>query len=263
MLTLPFPLEPLPADQAEAGLAQLRRRTNTQPVLLGDADIFSAEWAEIVDAFEPPEALLAAAREIDADAWFAEHRLPEPPQSRETALGRPFRAVSKLLTRRAPEVSRFDRLWAELADLEAEGDDWADAHEALTALEAENLPVFPDPVAYVTPRHGHSVAAGLFAGSEPWEAIAWLQHGTYALCAPRPVLAAHCRWLWQTYGARIITASTDHIGFELERRIVDPKAARDVLGRFLALGASEVNADRRGTDGATLVNVPRLWVWWD
>lgn len=263
MLTLPFPLEPLPADQAEAGLAQLRRRTNTQPVLLGDADIFSAEWAEIVDAFEPPDAVLAEAREIDADAWFAAHRLPEVPPVRESALGRPFRVVSKLLSKRAPEPSRFDRLWAELESLEAEGDEWADAHEALAALEAQNLPIFPDPVAYVTPRHGHSLAAGLFEGKEPWEAIAWLQHGTYALCAPRDVLAAHCRWLWLTFGARLITASTDHIGFELERRIAEPAEARDVLGRFLALGASEVNADRRGSDGASLVDAPRLWVWWD
>lgn len=263
MLTLPFPLEPLPVDQAEAGLAQLRRRTNTQPVLLGDADIFSAEWAETVDAFEPPETVLAEARGIDADTWFAEHGLPDAPVPKDGPLSRPFRAISRVLSRSPDVPTAYDMLKADLAELEAAGGDWGDAREALDALEAEGLPVFPDPVAYVTPRRGGSVAAGLVSAGEPWEAVAWLQHGTYALCAPRAILAAHCRWMWEHYGARIITASTDHIGFELDRPIAYSQAARDVLNRFLALGASEVNGDRRGDDGRSLLGTPRLWVWWD
>lgn len=264
MLTLPFPLETFPADQADAMLARLRKaRVNTEPVLLGDADIFSTEWAESVDTFEPPETVLAEARALDTDDWFTSHRVPEPAAPRPSALDTAVRVMSRILPGRTAPSEEVTRLREQLAELEAMGDDWSEAREAVAQLEAEGVGVFPDPVDYVTPRHGTSVAAGLVDVAEPWEAVAWLQHGTYALCAPKPVLAAHCRWLWQRHGARIITASTDHIGFELERPIALPADACETLARFLALGASEVNADRRGSDGKSLLGARRLWVWWD
>lgn len=265
MLTLPFPLEIFPADQADAALDRLRQaRANIVPVLLGDADIFSTEWAESVDAFEPPEAVLAEARELDPDAWFTSHRVPDPAPRRRSALGRAARVASRILTpRRAANSQDMARLREQLAELEALGDDWSEARETIAALEADGVSVFPDPIAYVTPRDCATLAAGLVAVGEPWEAVAWLQHGTYALCAPKPILAAHCRWLWQRHGARIITASTDHIGFELDRPIALAADARETLARFLALGATEVNADRHGSDGSSLIGARRLWVWWD
>lgn len=265
MLTLPFPLEIFPADQADAALDRLRRaRANIVPVVLGDADIFSTEWAESVDAFEPPEAVLAEARSLDPDAWFTTHRVPDPAPQRTSALARAARVASRILpSRRAVASQDVARLKEQLAELEELGDDWSEARDAIAALEADGVSVFPDPVDYVTPRHGASLAAGLVEVGEPWEAVAWLQHGTYALCAPKPILAAHCRWLWHRHGARIITASTDHIGFELERPIVLAPDAKETLARFLILGASEVNADRRGSDGASLIGARRLWVWWD
>ena len=71
MMDIPFTLETVPARDAEQALERLsRERPNTVPVLLGDADIFSTEWAEMVDMFEPPEAVLDEARGIDIDAWF-------------------------------------------------------------------------------------------------------------------------------------------------------------------------------------------------
>ena len=265
MLTLPFPLETFPADQADAALKRLgQARKNIVPVLLGDADIFSTEWAESVDTFEPPEAVLAEARALDPDEWFTTHRVPSPAPRPISALGRAARVASRILpTRKAATSQDVARLREQLAELEALGDDWPEARDAIAALEADGVSVFPDPVAYVTPRHGTSLAAGLVAVGEPWEAVAWLQHGTYALCAPRPILAAHCRWLWQRHGARIITASTDHIGLELERPIALATDAEETLARFLALGAREVNADRQGSDGASLIGARRLWVWWD
>ena len=159
-------------------------------------------------------------------------------------------------------------LRAQLADLRALGNtpdaELREFEEAIAALEMDGSgPVFPDPVAYVTPRTGGMVAAGIVEVREPWQAIAWLQHGTYSVCTPRPLLVAHCKWLWQKFGARVITASTDHIGFEMERPISSQADAKEVLGRFIALGATEVNAETRDGRGDSLIGAERLWVWWD
>ena len=107
------------------------------------------------------------------------------------------------------------------------------------------------------------MAAGLVATSEPWESAAWLQHGAYAICAPKAVFVAHCRWLWIENGARLITASTDHIGFQMERPISTLIEAAEVMRRFQLLGAIEINGDLVGSDGKSLVGAKRLWVWWD
>lgn len=306
MLDIPFPLATVPAETAEAALAELRAsRPGFQPVLLGDQDIFSTEWAEYVDTFEAPDAILAEAREIDVDAWFANRTQQD--RTAEAVMGRsvrtfnglyrviafpfdvvflPIRLASWPLTGRRPSFftrSPFDvahtrdlaagavgpgALRAQLAEFEAAGEGTAEELEeirdVIAAMESDGTGgIFPDPVDYVTPRSGGALAAGLLRAGEPWEGAAWLQHGTYAICAPRAVLVAHCKWLWDRYEARIITASTDHIGFEMGRPIAAADEAREVLARFAALGAVEVNGDSRTSSGASLVGARRLWVWWD
>lgn len=305
MLEIPFPLRTFPSDGAVLALEALRReRPGVVPVLLGDADIFSAEWAEVVDEFQDPEGILAEARRLDIDAWFsgrstgvseAEARMDRSVKGfnlvyrvvtfpLDAALF-PIRLGVWAATRRRPRFlsrSPFDAgtgetdvgatglesLKAQLAELEAAGAgseaDLAEIREVIAAMEAEGAaPIFPDPVDYVTPRSGGEVAAGLIIGAEPWEGTAWLQHGTYAMCAPKPVFVAHCRWMWQRFGAAPITASTDHVGFELSRPIGSAEEAQEVLRRFTLLGATEINADHAGSGGDSLVGAPRLWVWWD
>ena len=297
MLELPFELEPLPAAHADAALKRLsKERVNSVPVLLGDADIFSTEWAETVDTFEAPDTVLRLAAEIDVDAWFRQHRRkPEETSEIEgpSAYRRllfpvdlalaPLRLLQWLVTaerpgfflwslgagtKRGSALDPIAVLRAQLEELRVLGTapeaELREFEDAIAALEKEdNGPIFPDPVAYVTPRTGTMMAAGIVEAREPWQAIAWMQHGTYSVCVPRPLLVAHCKWLWQKFGARVITASTDHIGFELEQPIASAAKAKDVLDRFVALGATEVNADRRNGSGASLVGAERLWVWWD
>lgn len=302
MLDIPFPLENLPAEDAERALAQLAKQPNIVPVLLGDADIFSAEWAETVDMFEPPEQVLKEALAIDTEAWFADKAVRD--EAAEAAMGKqvkafnmayrivvlpvdillfPVRLVRWPLTGRRPvflsrsafdpetpvmaEDAMIEMLKTQLAELEAAGEgteeELEDIRQIIADMETEGTALFPDPVDYVTPRRGDTVAAGMVAAHEPWEVAAWLQHGTYALCAPKPVLVALCKWLWETHGGRIITASTDSIGFQMDRPIETPEEGEEVLRRFSLLGASEVNADHRGSGGSSLIGAPRLWVWWD
>lgn len=303
MLDIPFPLETVPSDRAGTALETLRRqRPGVTPVLLGDADVFSTEWAEVVDIFEPPDEILAEAREIDIDAWFENRRADMA--AADAGMGRslrvfngayrvaafpfdvalfPFRLIRWPFTGRRPgflsrspfdhgavrnSVSGVDALKSQLSELEAAGEgsdeELADIRAIIAGLEAgDHVTPFPDPVDYVTPRRGSEMAAGLLEASLPWESTAWLQHGTYALCAPKPVFVAHCRWMWDTFGAGPITASTDHIGFQVDRPIATPEDAREVLRRFALLGATEINGDRHGSDGYSLVGAPRLWVWWD
>ena len=278
MLDIPFALETIPANDADNALARLMRdQTDTVPVLLGDADIFSAEWAETVDRFEPPEEVLAQALALDTETWFANHIVsPQLAEARKGLLGRLYQAVASPFGTRSLAISTdtaaaaayvIAALHSQLADLEASGqgteEEFADIRQIIDAAEREGTSIFPDPVAYVTPRHGDRLAAGLVKVSEPWEAAAWLQHGTYALCAPKPVLVALCKWLWEQHGGRIITASTDHIGFQMDRPIASLEEAEVVLRRFSALGAVEINADHRGSSGVSLVDAARLWVWWD
>ena len=301
MLQIPFPLETVPADRAETALTELiARKGDVTPVLLGDADVFSMEWAEQVDEFEDPEDILADARALDIDAWFA-NRLPSPAPgeagldaTRKVLNGvhrvasvpvdvvlMPVRALSWPINGKRPNFrSRalfqgdedkgdylVDMLRNQLAELEAAGEgtpeELAEIRDVIDEIEADGPGgMFPDPVAYVTPRRGGQLAAGLLSASEPWEGAAWLQHGAYAICAPKAVFVAHCRWLWEQHRARIITASTDHIGFQMERPLGRESAA-EVLARFAALGATEINGDHAGSDGESLVGASRLWVWWD
>ena len=308
MLALPFALEQVPAlDAVEAVNRISADKPGTFPVLLGDADIFSAEWAEFVDTFEDPAEILDEAETIDVDAWFSVRTptLAESEARAESSLKRfdllwrvlvlpfdallhPARLVGWGLTGRRPffltrspfdigplaepdgiRRSTVETLKSQLADLEASGEgteeDLQEIREVISAIETEGTDhrIFPDPIDYVTPRHGDRLAAGLIEAGQPWKSAAWLQHGTYALSAPKPVLVAHCRWLWEKYGARIITASTDHIGFEVAHPIATQAEAREVLARFIALCADEVNAEHRGTDGSSLVGATRWWVWWD
>lgn len=307
MHSIPFPLETVPAEDAAGAMRRLcEERPGFAPVLLGDADVFSVEWAEGVDAFEDPATIIAEASGVDADAWFAA-RAPRLAEAEARMEGRlrlfnrawrflalpfdaallPVRLLRWAATRRRPEFrsrspfdigplaedgpetlpSHADLLRDQLDDLEASGEgtesELSEIREVIAAIEGDGARVFPDPIDYVTPRHGATMAAGLIAMDEPWQIAAWLQHGTYAQCAPKAVLVAHCAWLWERYGARIITASTDHIGFEVARPIASREEAREVLARFFVLGADEVNAERRGTDASSLVGVTRWWVWWD
>ncbi len=305
MLDIPFALQTISSDAADAELESLRRqKPGITPVLLGDADVFSVEWAECVDAFDAPEIILDEARQIDIDLWFENRRLG--PSGAEAQMNRslklfntayrvaafpfdvallPLRLARWPLTGKKPAFmsrspfdygpsaadetgSGIDALKAQLAELEASGGandaDLDEIRAVISELEAEgNAAIYPDPVHYVTPRHGDMIAAGLLETSLPWESAAWLQHGTYALCAPKPVFVAQCRWMWDRYGARPITASTDHIGFQLDQPIATTDEAQEVLRRFAILGATEINADRFGSKGQSLVGAPRLWIWWD
>lgn len=306
MLALPFALEQLPVEDAVESARQLAdTHPNTTPVLLGDADVFSVEWAESVDSFEDPAGILAEAETVDVESWFAARapQLAAADDEMERSLKwfnqgwrvlilpfdavlLPARLAKWAVTRKKPEFSSrspfdigplaedstpstVDMLKQQLAELEASGDgtdeELREIRDVIDAIEAEGTDhrIFPDPVDYVTPRQGETVAAGLIDTDQPWQSAAWLQHGTYALSAPKPVLVAHCRWLWENYGARIITASTDHLGFEVAKPIETQDEARDVLSRFFALCADEVNAEHRGTDGTSLVGATRWWVWWD
>ena len=301
-MDIPFDLETIPVENADKALKILSNgQSGTLPVLLGDADIFSVEWAEVVDAFEPPEDVLAAARDIDTETWFANQapRLQNAENSstrfsllkglyRVAALPfdialLPLRLAAWPLTRQRPTLlfpllnqpqttNGHDDAWIEmlksqLAQLEAAGegteDELDEIRQIIEDIEADGTCVFPDPVAYVTPRHSDEIAAGLVKAAEPWEVAAWLQHGTYALCAPKPVFVAHCKWMWEHFGARIITASTDHVGFQMDRPISNLETAQTVLHRFRGLGATEINAELDGSSGNSLLGARRLWVWWD
>ena len=252
--------------------------------------MFSTEWAEYVDVFENPATILAEARKLDTDRWFRNRtrqretrKVDVSASPRLVKLARlpmdiarlPVRMVSWLHRARPdeseqarPENRLVHSLKAQLAELEAAGegteDELREIRDVIDAIEAdgaENL--FPDPVDYVTPRRGGALAAGLVDATEPWESAAWLQHGAYAICAPKAVVVAHCRWLWDQHGARLITASTDHLGFQMKRPITSPIDAIEIIRRFELLGATEINGDRIGSEGKSILNADRLWVWWD
>lgn len=294
MLDIPFPVETVPVDQAESALQTLiDTKAGVSPVLLGDRDVFSTEWAEYVDVFESPAAILADARALDANRWFANRRIRRSArivdlgtsyrtqswltrlvQLPSTALKLPLRMVKGLVRASeadkssAPEDALVETLRAQLAELEVAGEatdaELAEIREVIDEIRngvADGL--FPDPIDYVTPRRGGEMAAGMVATSEPWESAAWLQHGAYAICAPKAVFVAHCRWLWMQNGARLITASTDHVGFQMEHPIASSIEAAEVMRRFELLGAIEINGDLVGSDGKSLVGAKRLWVWWD
>lgn len=303
MYDLPFALEKVNAAKADSELARLRaERPDVIPVLLGDEDIFSAEWAEFVDTFDDPKRILIEASTLDIDDWFAvrKSQLYVPEDRTLTGSWRfhlayrtamfpidlfylPFRLLSRLSgwpkhrlltpspfvkfdTTGEDEAHGLDALKAQVAEMEESGltspEEVAMIRKGLAEMESAQG-VYPDPVHYVTPHTGTEVAAGLLRGGAPWECAAWLQHGVYAIVASKPVLVAHCRWLWEQHGARIITASTDHIGFEVDRALTHSDEAKEVLERFLLLGATEVNADYRGTNGSSLIGAERWWVWWD
>ena len=281
MLDIPFPLETVPAKQADAALKELIAECRgVTPVLLGDRDVFSTEWSEHVDVFENPKSILAEARALDAESWFANRIARRHP--RQVELGAP-RLLARVATLAAQTLALFGpkaaegevrenplavELKGQLAALERAGEgtdeELAEMRAVIAEIEAEGVEeLFPDPVDYVTPRSGEELAAGLVDATEPWESAAWLQHGAYAICAPKAVFVAHCRWLWDRYGARIITASTDHVGFQMGQPIAEEAAALDVLRRFELLGATAINGDRIDSDGHSLVGAERLWVSWD
>lgn len=291
MLDIPFPLHTVPVAEAETALqAMIDENRGVTPIYLGDRDVFSTEWAEFVDVFEDPAAIVAEARALDTEGWFANRKASR--RVRAVDLGRP-RAITRLARlpadvllfpiRMASRLSQprpdgpvdegggsdlVRSLRAQLAQLEASGEgsaaDLAEMRDVIDAIEAEGGEgLYPDPVDYVTPRHGADLAAGLVDAAEPWESAAWLQHGAYAICAPKAVVVAHCRWLWTTHGARLITASTDHLGFQMERPLQSPVDAVEVMRRFEILGATEINGDRTGSEGKSLLGARRLWVWWD
>ena len=291
MLDIPFPLHTVPVANAEAALQEMiSEGQGVTPVYLGDRDVFSTEWAEFVDVFEDPAAIVAEARALDTERWFSNRTISRPTRAVEVgapgAISRlarlpadvlvfPVRLASKLGQGRprpadaaAADSDLVRMLRDQLGELERSGegtpDELAEMRDVIDAIAADGAEgLFPDPVDYVTPRHGDNLAAGLVDADEPWETAAWLQHGAYAVCAPKAVVVAHCRWLWTTHGARLITASTDHLGFQMERPIASPIEAVEVMRRFELLGATEINGDRIGTEGKSLLRAPRLWVWWD
>jgi hypothetical protein len=284
MLDIPFPLETVPADQADTALKELiADRDGVMPVLLGDRDVFSTEWAEYVDVFENPKEILAEARALDSEMWFANRIARKHPRRVELGAPRwiagvvsiPKRVMGRLGSgdaeseaHDAQKPTLVSVLKTQLAELERAGesteDELSEMREVIAEIEADGTEgLFPDPIDYVKPRSGTELAAGLVNAAEPWEAAAWLQHGAYAVCAPKAALVAHCRWLWTTYGARIITASTDHIGFQMDRLILNRDEATDVMRRFEILGATAINGDLIDTDGDSLIHADRLWVGWD
>ena len=302
MLDIPFDLETIPADKADHALKKMSENSSgTLPVLLGDANIFSVEWAEIVDKFVSPADVLAEARTIDTESWFSKQGTRTSGDATPTNASKmvdglfraaalpidivllPARLASWPLTKKRPAFFSnlasqsqqygtqidpgVEMLKTQLAELEAAGEgteeELNEIRQIIEEIAADGTYLFPDPVAYVTPRHSDEIAAGMLHATEPWEVAAWLQHGTYAVCAPKPVFAAHCKWMWDQFGARIITASTDHVGFEVDHPINDLAVAKEMLHRFQALGAKEVNAEHLGSGGESLVGASRLWVWWD
>ena len=76
------------ADTANAVDRIRNENPRVKPVLLGDPDVFSAEWAETVDSFEDPQAIIDEAQSIDVDAWFAARmpRLAETEAQMERSL---------------------------------------------------------------------------------------------------------------------------------------------------------------------------------
>ncbi|MCV6593814.1 MAG: hypothetical protein OIF48_12735 [Silicimonas sp.] len=285
MLDIPFPLETVPAKHADAALDDMIAECDgVTPVYLGDRDVFSTEWAEYVDVFENPRAILAEARALDAESWFANRIARKHP--REVELSAP-RVISRVLQLVAAPFEKLGRgesseadgapdeafslaeeLRAQLAQLDRAGTATAAELDEMRAVirevEAGALDgLFPDPVDYITPRRGQDLAAAMIATKEPWESAAWLQHGAYAACAPNAVFVAHCRWMWQNHGARIITASTNHVGFQMAAPINTAAQALDMLRRFELLGAAAINGDEITGDGASLIGAKRLWVGWD
>ncbi len=291
MLDIPFPLQTVPVDQAETMLQEMiSEDRGVTPVYLGDRDVFSTEWAEYVDVFEDPAVILKEARALDTERWFSNRRVPRPTRKIEVRTPRKFARLARLPAdvllyplRLASRLGQSPVSGAEdaqgdsdliralrdqLTELEKCGEgseaELSEMRDVIDAIEAEGGEgVYPDPVDYVTPRRGDNLAAGLVYAKEPWESAAWLQHGTYAICAPKAVVVAHCRWLWTMHGARLITASTDHLGFQMERPLRSPLDAVEVMRRFELLGATEINGDRIGSEGKSLIGADRLWVWWD
>lgn len=280
MLDFPFEIQTFPSSTADAALRRLRReRATSVPILLGDIDVFSAEWAERVDHFKSPDEVLREAGQRKLTFW------PQPKHTdrRRGAVWQfaliivtaivelvllPIRLIEWIAgLKSVSSCDRTRRLWSQLKTIEASGieqeQNLAAFRQTLLELKDEEaLCVFPDPVAYVTPRQGHPVAAALVEAVEPWQAAAWLQHGEYAKGEKHSEFVDLCRWLWEQHGARIITASPDHVGFELGEPIPSGSQAKAVLRRFAALGAVEVNGDLPNGTGASLVAEQRIWATW-
>ena len=267
---LPFELLPIPAGGAEAELG--RSRPGVTSVLVGDGDIFYAEWSEFVDEFQDPHEIVADAETLDIDAWFAAHgagtrRAAGRMKTAMTLFDRLFRMlmlpvdfllVPVRLVRWVREGKRPGFLTPSPFS-SREGDPLPEA-----AGPRPDGKEYPDPVRYVLPKDSPGeIAAALIEVEEPWQAMAWLQHGSYAQSAPMAAHVGHARVLWERYGARIVTASSDHLGFELERPVTATADARAVMDRFFTLGADEINAEHRGSTGESLIGAKRWWVWWD
>ena len=183
MFDIPFPLETVPADQAESALATLQgQRPGVVPVLLGDADVFSTEWAEVVDDFEDPESILEEARALDIESWFRNRIAPNVPRTADGPARRglsrmaalpvdvillPVRMIKWPLAGHNPRPAAasepkgdylVDMLRAQLAELETAGEgteeELTEIREVIDGIEADGMELFPDPIAYVTPRRG-------------------------------------------------------------------------------------------------------------
>jgi len=94
---------------------------------------------------------------------------------------------------------------------------------------------------------------------DPWAALAWMQHGSYAHQAV-PLLAV-ARDLARRFGAVPVVATSDSIGFKLKR---PAKGAGDeIVEAFQALGATTLNDIETQAAAAHLREATEWQVWWD
>ena len=269
---LPFELLTIPNGDAETELG--RSRPGLASVLVGDGDIFFAEWSEYVDDFLDPHEIIASAEAMDFDSWYAEYsgrlnRAVEREMWFTKLLCKAFRVVAfpvdvvlfpVRLVRWAISGSRP----AFLSRLPADKTPEDVAATAAELWDDDDSGGFPDPIRYVIPSEADGeLATALIEVDEPWQAMAWFQHGEYAQMAPIEAHVAHAKILWERYGARIVSVSIDHIGFELERPVTATSDALAVMDRFFTFGAEEINAETFGGTGESLIGAKRWWVWWD
>jgi Domain of unknown function (DUF4253) len=78
-MEFPYEVTKVPGNQALDALAQLQKRTDVYPVILGDSDTFN----RVAEAFEmndgsPVDALLEAASKIEPLKWLANRQASDP-----------------------------------------------------------------------------------------------------------------------------------------------------------------------------------------
>lgn len=94
---------------------------------------------------------------------------------------------------------------------------------------------------------------------DAWAALAWMQQGSYAQGSP-PALLAVARDLEKRFGARVVLATSDSLGFQLSKPVADAEA---VVAAFQALGATTINDVEVPHAASHLKDATQWLVWWD